>query len=145
MNATTNHSQIQPYLFFDGRCEEAIEFYKKAVGAEVLMLLHFKDSPEPPQPGCGPTPGDKVMHASFSVGGSTLLASDGECSGKPNFAGFSLSYTVANEKEADRVFNALADGGQTMMPLTKTFFSPHFGMLADRFGVNWMVYVAPKA
>jgi PhnB protein len=137
--------QVQPYLFFDGRCEEAITFYRKTVGAEVIMLMRFKESPEPHQPGMLP-PGaeNKVMHAAFRVGDSTILASDGRCMGKPNFQGFALSLTVANEAEAERVFAALGDGGQVQMPMSKTFFSPRFGMVADRFGVTWMVYVAPK-
>ena len=141
---TTNKSSVQPYLFFDGRCEEAIEFYRRALGAEVQMLMRFKDSPEPPQPGCQP-PGseNKVMHAQFSVGETLILASDGRCTGKPSFQGFALSLTVPNEADADRYFNALADGGQIQMPLAKTFFSPRFGMVADRFGVFWMVYVKP--
>ena len=135
--------QIQPYLFFDGRCEEALDFYKKALGAEEVMLMRYKDSPDPPPPGCVPPNSEnKVMHCAFRVGGSTVLASDGSCKGKPNFQGFSLSLTVADEAEADRVFAALAEGGQTQMPLGKTFFSPRFGMVADRFGVSWMVYVA---
>ncbi|HET7595155.1 MAG TPA: VOC family protein [Stellaceae bacterium] len=137
--------QVQPYLFFDGRCEEAITFYRKTVGAEVIMLMRFKESPEPHQPGMLP-PGaeNKVMHAAFRVGDSTILASDGRCMGKPNFQGFALSLTVANEAEADQVFKSLSDGGQVQMAMTKTFFSPRFGMVADRFGVAWMVYVAPK-
>jgi len=134
----------QPYLFFDGRCEEAIEFYKRAVGAKVAMMVRFKDSPDPPPPGMVP-PGseNKVMHATLTIGESTVMASDGECGGKPSFQGFSLSLTVANESEADRAFAALVDGGTVRMPLTKTFFSPRFGMLTDRFGVGWMVNVAP--
>jgi len=137
--------QLQPYLFFDGRCEEAVEFYKGVLGAEVTMLMRFKDSPEPPQPGMVP-PGseDKVMHMSFRVGETTVLASDGRCQGKPSFQGFSLSLTVPNESEAERRFAALADGGQVQMPMTKTFFSPRFGMVADRFGVSWMIYVTPQ-
>jgi PhnB protein len=136
--------QIQPYLFFDGRCEEAIEFYRSKLGAKVEMLMRFKDSPEPPQPGMVP-PGseDKVMHASFRIGDTIILASDGRCLGKPNFQGFSLSLTVPDEAGADRAFASLADGGQVQMPLTKTFFSSRFGMVADRFGVPWMIYVAP--
>jgi PhnB protein len=133
---------VQPYLFFDGRCEEAIEFYRRTLGAEVQALMRFKDSPEPHQPGMVP-PGseNKVMHSSFKVGDTTIMASDGQCTGKPSFQGFSLSITAANEAEADRLFGALADGGQVQMPLTKTFFSPRFGMVADRFGVSWMVIV----
>jgi PhnB protein len=136
--------QIQPYLFFDGRCEEALEFYRRALGAEVTMLMRFKDSPEPPAPGMLP-PGaeDKVMHASFRVGDVAMMASDGHCSGRQNFQGFALSLTVGDEDEAERRFAALADGGEVRMPLAKTFFSPRFGMVADRFGVTWMVYVAP--
>jgi len=135
--------QAQPYLFFEGRCEEAIEFYKKAVGAEVTMLMRYKDSPEPPQPGMVP-PGseNKVMHSSLRIGDTMVMASDGRCQGRPSFQGFSLCLTVRNEAEADRIFAALADGGQVQSPLAKTFFSPRFGMLADRFGVSWMVFVA---
>ena len=136
--------QVQPYLFFAGRCEEALEFYKKTLGAKVEMLMRYKDSPEPPQPGMVP-PGseNKVMHSSFHIGETTLMASDGHCEGKPSFEGFSLSLTVANEAEADRMFAALADGGKVRMPLAKTFWSPRFGMVSDRFGVLWMVYVNP--
>jgi len=135
--------QIQPYLFFDGRCEEALAFYRDALGAETTMLMRFKDSPEPPVPGMMP-PGtdDKVMHASFRVGEAVVLASDGLCGGAPNFQGFTLSLTTADPAEAERLFTALADGGQVRMPLAPTFFSPRFGMVADRFGVGWMVYVA---
>ncbi len=134
---------VQPYLFLDGRCEEAIEFYRKALGAEVEMLMRFKDSPEPTPPGMVP-PGseNKVMHSCLRIGDTRVMASDGRCLGKPNFQGFSLSLTVPNAAEADRVFAALGDGGQVQMPLNKTFFSPRFGMVADRFGVCWMVIVA---
>ncbi|AXK40557.1 VOC family protein [Crenobacter cavernae] len=134
--------QVQPYLFFDGRCEEAVEFYRNALGAEVLMLMRMKDSPEPPQPGMVP-PGaeDKVMHASFRIGETTVMASDGRCLGQPSFQGFSLSLSVADQTEAERLFAALGDGGQVQMPLAKTFFSPSFGMVADRFGVSWMIIV----
>jgi PhnB protein len=136
--------QVQPYLFFDGRCEEALEFYRGALGAEVTMLLRMKESPEPHEPGMlPPGAGDKVMHTSFRIGDTTLMASDGRCLGKPSFQGFSLSLSVPNEAEAERLFTALADGGQVQMPLAKTFFSPRFGMVADRFGVSWMIIVAP--
>lgn len=135
--------QVQPYLFFEGRCEEAVEFYRSALGAEIIMLMRFKDSPEPHQPGMIP-PGaeDKVMHMSFRIGETTVLASDGSCQGKPGFQGFSLSITVESDAEAERTFNALSDGGKITMPLTRTFFSSNFGMVTDRFGVMWMVYVA---
>jgi PhnB protein len=135
--------KVEAYLFFNGRCEEAVEFYKKALGAEVTMLMRFKDSPEPQQPGMVP-PGseNKIMHVSFRIGDSTVMASDGHCAGQTNFQGFSLSVTVPNDAEAERKFAALAEGGQVQMPLTKTFWSPRFGMVADRFGVGWMISVA---
>ena len=135
---------IEPYLFFNGCCEEAVEFYKKALGAEVVMLMRFKESPEPPQPGMIP-PGseNKIMHVSLRIGDTTLMASDGRCTGQSKFQGFSLSLSEANEAEAERKFTLLADGGQVQMPLAKTFWSPRFGMVADRFGVGWMVSVAP--
>ena len=143
MTTTKNNSIVQPYLSFDGRCEEAVEFYRRALGAEVTMLMRFKDSPEPPQPGmCPPGSGDKVMHASFRIGDTTVMASDGRCEGRPSFQGFSLSLTVPDEAEADRLFAALADGGQVQMPLARAFFSPRFGMVADRFALSWMIHVA---
>lgn len=134
--------QVQPYLFFDGRCEEAIEFYRQAIGAELTMLMRFKDSPEPHEPGMvAPGAEDKVMHASLRIGATTVMASDGRCLGQPNFQGFALSLTAADDAEAERLFAALADGGQVQMPMSKTFFSSRFGMVADRFGVGWMVIV----
>jgi len=133
---------VQPYLFFGGRCEEALEFYRTAVGAEVEMLSRFKDAPQPgmAQPGME----DKVMHASFRIGETTLMASDGRCEGKLSFEGFSLSIVVPDDKNAESVFNALADGGKVTMPLDKTLWAPKFGMLEDRFGVGWMVSVQHK-
>ena len=136
--------QVQPYLFFDGRCEEALDFYKSALGAKVEVMMRFKDSPEPPQPGmCKPGSEDKIMHASFRVGDTTLMASDGRCEGKPSFQGISLSVTAKDDGEAERLFTALGTGGQEQMPLTKTFFSSRFGIVADRFGVSWMIVVMP--
>ncbi len=132
---------IQPYLFFDGRCEEALDFYRKTLGAEVLMLMRFKESPMPANEGCATADGEKIMHSSFRIGDTTLMASDGRCTGKPAFQGFSLSYTVPDEAKADSVFAALGEGGQVQMPLTQTFFSKRFGMVADRFGVSWMILV----
>jgi PhnB protein len=142
MSTTIQTQVIQPYLFFNGSCEKAIEFYRKALGAEVEMIMRFKDSPEKPQPGMVP-PGfeNKIMHSSFRVGETTIMASDGCSADKTNFQGFSLALSVATEAEADRAFAALADGGQVRMPLAKTFWSPRFGMVADRFGVAWMVSV----
>lgn len=136
--------KVQPYLFFEGRCEEALEFYKTALGAEVTMLMRFKDNPEQPE-NC-PTPTsieNKVMHAAFRIGESELMASDGRYSGQVTHQGFSLSLTAADEAEAQRLFANLAEGGQVQMPLAKTFFSPQFGIVADRFGVSWMVIIAP--
>jgi len=133
---------VQPYLFLDGRCEEALDFYGKTLGAQVEMMMRFKESPE--QSMVQPDGGDKIMHASFRIGDSTVMASDGRCLGQPAFQGFGLSLTVRDEAEADRVFGALSDGGQVQMPLTETFFSPRFGMVADRFGVCWMVIVEPR-
>jgi PhnB protein len=131
--------QVQPYLNFNGRCEEALAFYGKALGAKIEMLMHFKDSPDPGMV----TPGseNKVMHSSFRVGEAIVLASDGRCQGETNFQGISLTLTVPDEAAAEQRFGALSDGGQVQMPLTKTFFSPRFGMVADRFGVTWMVLV----
>jgi len=142
MSTTNGQRILQPYLFFDGRCEEALDFYRKALGAEVTALMRFKDSPEPAMAGPGVSP-DKVMHASFRFGDTTVMASDGQCTGKPGFQGFSLSLSVPTEAEADKLFAALANGGQVQAPLTKTFFSKKFGMVADRFGVGWMVIVMP--
>src|SRR5688572_28585020 len=113
MSTTNNNRIIQPYLFFNGNCEQAVEFYRQQLGAEVEMMMRFKDSPEPPEPGMVP-PGfeNKIMHTSFRVGETTLMASDGCSAEKTNFQGFSLSLSVANEGEADRCFASLADGGQ---------------------------------
>ena len=142
MSTTKDVRIIQPYLFFNGSCEQAIEFYRKTLGAEVEMMMRFKESPEPAKPGMVP-PGfeNKIMHASLRIGQTTVMASDGCSADKANFQGFSLALSVPNEAEAQRVFAALADGGQVRQPLTKTFWSPCFGMVADRFGMAWMVSV----
>jgi PhnB protein len=131
---------VQPYLFFDGRCEEALAFYKKAAGAEVEMLMRWKDSPDKSM--CSPDNGEKVMHAQFKIGDTTIMGSDGRNTGNPKFDGFALAINAKDEAEVDKLFNALAAGGKVTMPLAKTFFSPRFGMLADKFGVNWMLLVA---
>lgn len=134
--------QVQPYLMFNGSCEEAADYYRRTLGAEIVMLMRWKDCPEP-QPGMVPAGSEnKVMHMALRIGETTVLASDGDCGGKPGFQGFSLTLTVADEADAKRRFDALADGGQVRMPLGKTFFSPSFGMVTDRFGVAWMVLVA---
>ena len=132
--------QVQPYLPFEGRCEEAVEFYRKALGAEVTRLMRFKESPEPGM--CSPGTLDKVMHMSFRIGDTTLLASDGRCTGQPIFLGISLTLTAADDAEAERLFASLADGGQVQMPLAKNFFSSRFGMVADHFGMPWTIIVA---
>ena len=134
--------QIQPYLFFNGRCEEAVEFYRKALGAEVEMMMRFKDSPDPLPPGMlAPGFENKVMHASLRIGGAVIMASDGMAADATEFKGFSLSIDAPDAAGVDRLFNALAEGGTVTMPAGKTFWSPWFGMLTDRFGVGWMVGV----
>ncbi|MGQ3052591.1 MAG: VOC family protein [Roseateles sp.] len=138
--------KIEPYLFFDGRCEEAIEFYQKALGAKVEFMMRNSESPEPPPEGMLP-PGseDKIMHATLHVGGALLMMSDGMCNGEGSFKGFSLSLDCPDADAAREAFAALADGGQVTMPLAKTFWAPLFGMVSDRFGVGWMVGVSPDA
>jgi PhnB protein len=135
---------VTPYLFFNGRCEEALDFYKKALGAEVAMMMRFKEAPEAPPPDQVP-PGseNKIMHACLRIDGAEVMASDGCAQGAPKFEGFSLTVKAKNEAEADRMFAALGDGGQVQMPLAKTFFAKRFGAVADRFGVSWMVIVEP--
>jgi PhnB protein len=130
---------VLPYVFFDGRCEEALEFYKNAIGAEPKMLMRFKEAPD--QSRISPGSQDKIMHAQVQIGDATVLMSDGRCQGKPNFQGFALTIFAKNEAEADKTFMALSDGGQVTMPMAKTFFAPRFGMCADKFGVGWMVLV----
>ena|SRR5436190_3255881 len=144
MSSAKDNRMIQPYLFFNGTCEQAIEFYRTALGAQVEMVMRYKESPEPPPPGAVP-PGfeNKIMHASFRIGETTVMASDGCSSESSGFKGFSLSLSVPNEADADRAFNALANGGQVQMPLGKTFWSPRFGMVQDRFGIGWMISVMP--
>jgi PhnB protein len=143
MTTSNSAAGVQPYLFFGGRCEEAFEFYRKALGAEVVTQVRFKEAPER-QPGLPECFEDKIMHATLRIGDTMLMASDGRCEGEANFEGFSLSITVADEAEAERVFAALSEGGLVTMQLEKTFWAPKFGMLQDRFGVGWMVSVMPK-
>lgn len=135
---------VYPSLCFDGRCEEAVAFYRRVLGAEVTLLLRFQDGPEPLPPGTLP-PGSepKVMHTSVHIGETIVMASDEHGEGRLRFQGFALSLTVADATEAERVFAALADGGQVQRPLAQTFWSPRFGMVADRVGVSWMITVAP--
>lgn len=138
----TTKDTIHPYLHFDGHCGEAIEFYRKTLGAEVQLLMHFKDAPPEAMKGCPiPDPANKIMHARIRIADTLLMMSDGRAPGQPSFASFSLSYTAGSAADAEKIFKALSDGGKVMMPLTKTFFSPAFGMTTDRFGVPWMVYV----
>ena len=132
--------QVQPYLFFDGRCDEALDFYKKAVGATPKMLMRFKDAPD--QSMITPQSKDKVMHAAVRAGDTQLLMSDGRCTGSPNFNGIALALSAATDADAERIFNALAEGGKVNMPMAKTFFSSRFGMCNDKFGVGWMVLVS---
>jgi len=132
---------IQPYLFFEGRCEEAIEFYRKALGAQVEMLMRFKDAPAGEGPPGPKPPAEKIMHASLKVGDAVVMASDGMCNNKPSFSGFSLSVPAASVAQGEKLMKALSEGGQVTMPFGKTFWSPGFGMVSDRFGVSWMVNV----
>jgi PhnB protein len=132
---------VQPYLFFDGRCEEALDFYKKTLGAKVDALMRFKEAPD--QSVVSPDNREKVMHSAFHIGDTQVLASDGRCMGKPNFQGFSLTITAKDNAEAERLFGTLGDGGQVQMPMSETFFASRFGVVADKFGVGWMV-MAPK-
>lgn len=134
---------IQPYLFFEGHAEEALTFYTQAVGAQVQTLLRYKENPQPGNAGPNPPDGEKIMHASMRIGESLVNLSDGECLGEPDFRGFSLTLTTSSDEQATRYFNALLDGGQVQMPLSKTFFASSFGMLRDRFGVHWMVMGPP--
>ena len=131
--------QVEPYIFFDGRCEEAIEHYKKTLGATVENLMRFKDGPEPNSGMVPPGSDNKIMHASFRIGDSLVGASDGSCLGQATFKGFSLSIKADSDAEAEQLFKSLADGGTVHQPLIKTFFASRFGMVADRFGVGWMV------
>ncbi len=133
--------RVEPYLFFEGRCEEALDFYRRSLGAEVTALLRFKESPDPNM--APPGAENKVMHAAFRLGDTAIMASDGLCSGNLAFQGFSLSLSLTDKAEAARLFTALSDGGQVQMPLAETFWSPLFGMVADRFGVLWMIIVTP--
>lgn len=137
--------KVEPYLFFNGRCEEAMAFYQEALGAEVTFKMRMNEAPDPPPPGAVPAGFEnKIMHANLRIGSTMLMVSDGNSNDKPTFKGFSLSLTVADEIEAERTFNALLPGGQVVMPLGKTFWSPSFGMLEDQFGVGWMVIVPQK-
>jgi PhnB protein len=134
--------QVQPYLYFDGRCDEALAFYGTVLGAKVTQLMRFSDSPQPHPPGMLPPGSDsKVMHCNFTIDDTQLMASDGMCGGKPAFQGISLAISPATDADAKRIFTALTEGGQVQMPLTETFFASAFGMVADRFGVSWMVNV----
>lgn len=133
---------VTPYLFLDGRCEEATEFYKKNLGAQVQMMMRFKEGP----PDHKPTPGteDKIMHAALTIQGTPVMMSDGDCKGSRKFEGFSLAIDAKEPADGERMFNALAQGGQVRMPMTETFFAKKFGMLADKFGVGWMMMAGPK-
>jgi PhnB protein len=133
---------VSPYLFFDGRCEEAVEFYKKNLGAEVKMLMRFKQAPEDNK--CSPGTEDKIMHGSIKIGDTAIMVSDGRVQNKPKFEGFALSLDAKDAADGDRLFNALAQGGQVQLPLAETFFAKRFGMVADRFGVTWMIIAEPK-
>ena len=137
MTVQQHTATVQPYIFFDGKCEEAIDFYKGAIGAKLDMMMRFKEAPDQSQ--MQPNTGEKVMHAAFHVGTTQVLASDGHCAGKPSFQGFGLALNAKNDAEAEQLFTAVGNGGQVLQPLTKTFFASKFGMVADKFGIMWMV------
>jgi PhnB protein len=139
-NERTTSMQVQPYLFFDGHCDEALDFYKKTLGATVDALMRLKEAPD--QSMISPDSREKVMHCAFRIGDTQVLASDGRCMGQPNFQGFALTITAGDDAEAERLFGALGDGGQVQMPMSETFFASRFGMVADRFGASWMVLAA---
>jgi len=131
---------VQPYLYFNGRCEDAVQFYRKAVGADGIELLRFSDAPEPPPPGAIPSGWErKIMHGIMRIGDTTIMVSDGQGKSVAGFQGFGLTITVDSEPGADRVFDGLVEGGAVVVPLGKTFFSPRFGMVTDKFGVLWLV------
>ncbi len=134
---------VAPYLFFEGNCEKALEFYRTALGAEIGMVMRYDAAPKggPEQPGCPAPPPDKIMHAEFKLRDTTIFASDGGASGKPEFKGVALNILAKDPDDAKRLFDALAEGGKIMMPFGPTFFSPAFGMASDKFGMNWMIYV----
>ena len=134
--------KVEPYLMFEGRTEEALQFYQQKLGAKVEAIIRFKENPEPKYN--PPNSDEKVMHSLFRIGDAQIMASDGNCTGKPGFQGFALTLNAANAAEAKQRFNALSEGGQVQMPLGETFFAKSFGMVADRFGVNWMVLAEPK-
>jgi PhnB protein len=137
---------VEPYLFFDGKCEEALDFYKQALDAKVDMLMRYSECPDKPDPSkMPPDSANKVMHASFHVGDARIMASDGHCGGKPSFQGFGLSIDAKSDAEAEKLFAALSKGGQVQQPLIKTFFASKFGMVADKFGVMWMVIAEAHA
>lgn len=141
--------KVEPYLFLDGKCEEALEFYRDTLGAKIGMMMRYKEMPGPHEPGMIP-PGaeEKIMHADFRLGDSMIMISDGRCDGSARPDGFSLAITVPSVGEADRLFNALAASGAVQMPIAETFFSPRFGMVQDKFGVSWMILAdgpAPSA
>ena len=139
MSSSPTFPIVQSYLNFDGCCEEALEYYKKALGAEVEMIVRFKDNPDKDKCPTDASNDNKIMHTSFRIGSTTVMASDGHSAGKPEFKGFSLSLSLATEADVDKFFGALADGGKVEMPPSPTFWSPRFGMVTDRFGINWMV------
>ena len=128
---------INPYLIFDGRCEEAFRFYEKCFKGKIIAMLTHKGTPaEAHVPAAWI---DKILHARLDIGDQVLMASDAPPGRYEKPAGFSVSLQVKDPAEAERLFNALAEKGEIRMPLEKTFWSPRFGMLVDRFGIPWMI------
>jgi PhnB protein len=131
--------RVEPYLFFEGKAEEAINFYRKVVDAKDVQIMRYKDSPEPGH--CPTADTNKIMHAAIHIGETLVMLSDGNCTGQPKFDGIALSLSVKTDADADRYFANLSEGANVILPITKTFFSSRFGMLKDKFGVMWMIIV----
>jgi PhnB protein len=137
---------VQPYVFFDGKCDEAIKFYSSAIGAQTQMLMRYKDCPDPQaKAGCKPGTEDKVMHANVKIRDTEVLMADGHCGGNPKFEGFGLALQAKDNEDAEKLFAALSEGGKPLMPMSETFFAHRFGMVTDKFGVMWMVLHGKEA
>jgi len=137
---------VQTTLNFYGRTEEAVAFYGRAVDAETLFLLRFRDRPDYAQ--SRPGLEDKIFHATLRLGATLVMASDCGCEHSPSeaaFAGFSLALRVETPEKAERFFNALSEGGQVQIPMRETFFATRYGIVVDRFGLSWKIMIESKA
>lgn len=129
--------QVNPYLLYNGNCEEAFNYYVRALGGKVDMMARYQGSPAADH--VPPEWASKVMHAQLSIDGEVLMAADAPPGAAKPPAGFAVSLQVEDPAKADRVFAALADGGEITMPIDKTFWARRFGMCVDRFGIPWMI------